>query len=99
MKVIVGKKAKDNPVYSLVQFRGHNKHGGRSNGLKRPKLTHLAYMLTNMWQKTNTVHSSQHTVPMVKAGSSSFMLWGCSSAETRKLVKVQRMFLFLFLQL
>lgn len=42
-----------------------------------------------VWRKPNTAHHSQHTIPTVKHGGGSIMLWGCfSSAGTGKLVRV-----------
>ncbi|KAL0162929.1 hypothetical protein M9458_042325, partial [Cirrhinus mrigala] len=42
-----------------------------------------------VWRKTNTAHHSEHTIPTVKYGGGSIMLWGCfSSAGTGKLVRV-----------
>uniref|UniRef100_F6Z3Z6 Fizzy-related protein homolog n=1 Tax=Xenopus tropicalis TaxID=8364 RepID=F6Z3Z6_XENTR len=42
-----------------------------------------------VWRKTNTAHNSEHTIPTVKYGGGSIMLWGCfSSAGTGKLVRV-----------
>ncbi|KAL0150495.1 hypothetical protein M9458_054312 [Cirrhinus mrigala] len=42
-----------------------------------------------VWWKTNTAHHSEHTIPTVKYGGGSIMLWGCfSSAGTGKLVRV-----------
>uniref|UniRef100_A0A6I8RU66 Transposase n=1 Tax=Xenopus tropicalis TaxID=8364 RepID=A0A6I8RU66_XENTR len=42
-----------------------------------------------VWQKTNTAHHSEHTIPTVTYGGGSIMLWGCfSSAGTGKLVRV-----------
>ncbi|KAG2458981.1 TC1A transposase, partial [Polypterus senegalus] len=41
-----------------------------------------------VWRKTNTAHHSEHTIPTVKYGGGSIMLWGCfSSAGTGKLVR------------
>lgn len=42
-----------------------------------------------VWRKTNTAHHSEHTIPTVKHGGGSIMLWGCfSSAGTGKVVRV-----------
>uniref|UniRef100_A0A669ESK4 Transposase Tc1-like domain-containing protein n=1 Tax=Oreochromis niloticus TaxID=8128 RepID=A0A669ESK4_ORENI len=42
-----------------------------------------------VWRKTTTAHHSEHTIPTVKYGGGSIMLWGCfSSAGTGKLVRV-----------
>ena len=42
-----------------------------------------------VWWKTNTAHHPKHTMPTVKHGGGSIMLWGCfSSARMRKLVRV-----------
>ncbi|CAI5674221.1 unnamed protein product [Oreochromis niloticus] len=42
-----------------------------------------------VWRETNTAHHSEHTIPTVKYGGGSIMLWGCfSSAGTGKLVRV-----------
>ena len=41
-----------------------------------------------VWQITSTAHHSEHTVPTVKHGGGSIMLWGCfSSAGTGKMVR------------
>lgn len=44
-----------------------------------------------VWCKLNTVHSSSNTIPTVRHGDGSIMLWGCvSSAGTGHLVKIER---------
>uniref|UniRef100_A0A803JX04 Transposase Tc1-like domain-containing protein n=1 Tax=Xenopus tropicalis TaxID=8364 RepID=A0A803JX04_XENTR len=42
-----------------------------------------------VWWKTKTAHPSEHTIPTVKYGGGSIVLWGCfSSTGTGKLVRV-----------
>ena len=42
-----------------------------------------------VWRKPNTAHPREHTIPTVKHGGGSIMLWGCfSSAGTGKLVRI-----------
>uniref|UniRef100_A0A669E9Q2 Tc1-like transposase DDE domain-containing protein n=1 Tax=Oreochromis niloticus TaxID=8128 RepID=A0A669E9Q2_ORENI len=64
--------------------------GRRCSGQMRPKWNFLAKMQNAMCGgKTNTAHHSEHTIPTVKYGGGSIMLWGCfSSAGTGKLVRV-----------
>ena len=45
-----------------------------------------------VWGKPNTSHHPEHTIPIVKHGGGSIMLWGCfSTAETGKLVRIEGM--------
>uniref|UniRef100_A0A8C7IDD5 Transposase n=1 Tax=Oncorhynchus kisutch TaxID=8019 RepID=A0A8C7IDD5_ONCKI len=42
-----------------------------------------------VWRKSNTAHHPEHTIPTVKHGGGSIMVWACfSSAGTGKMVKI-----------
>uniref|UniRef100_A0A8C7GHX2 Transposase n=1 Tax=Oncorhynchus kisutch TaxID=8019 RepID=A0A8C7GHX2_ONCKI len=42
-----------------------------------------------VWRKSNTAHHPEHTIPTVKHGGGSVMVWACfSSAGTGKMVKI-----------
>uniref|UniRef100_A0A8C8K4I5 Tc1-like transposase DDE domain-containing protein n=1 Tax=Oncorhynchus tshawytscha TaxID=74940 RepID=A0A8C8K4I5_ONCTS len=42
-----------------------------------------------VWRKSNTAHHPEHTIPTVKHGGGSIMVWTCfSSAGTGKMVKI-----------
>jgi transposase len=42
-----------------------------------------------VWRKSNTAHHPEHTIPTVKHGGGSIMVWSCfSSAGTGKMVKI-----------
>ncbi|KAG2465685.1 TCB1 transposase, partial [Polypterus senegalus] len=44
----------------------------------------------HVWRKPGTAHHQDHTIPTVKHGGGSIMLWGCFSvAETGRLVKIK----------
>ena len=66
-------------------------YGGRCSGLMRLKLNVLAIKENAMsGAKPNTSHHPKSTIPTVKHGGSSIMLWGCFLAVgTGELVRVE----------
>ena len=55
----------------------------------KPKLNFLATMQNVMFCVQATAHHPEHTIPTVKHGGGSIMVWACfSSAGTGKMVKI-----------
>ena len=47
----------------------------------RPKINFYCLKAKRyVWRKTNTAHHPEHTIPTVKHGGGSIMLWGCFSS-------------------
>ena len=58
-----------------------------SDETKIKRFTHNAKQY--VWSKSNTAHHPEHTIPTVKHGGGSIMVWACfSSAGTGKMVKI-----------
>jgi hypothetical protein len=67
-------------------------YGRRYSGEMRVKLSFWPSRKCNVWHKPNTSHHPEKTIPTVKHGCGSIMLWGCFlSAATVKLVRIEGM--------
>lgn len=74
----------------MAHFEFAKRHVGDSQNVWR-KVLWSDETKYYVWRKPNTSHQPMNTIPTVKHGGGSFMLWGCfSAAGTGKLVRVER---------
>ena len=67
-------------------------YGRRYSGKMRLKLSFLAIKENSVWCKSNISHHAENTIPTVKHGGGSIIMWGCfSPAVTGKLVRIEGM--------
>ncbi|KAI4901710.1 hypothetical protein NFI96_029247, partial [Prochilodus magdalenae] len=86
----VGRVARRKPLLNVRHMKAPIEFPRPDSGLMRRRLNFLALILSGMWRKPGTAHHLPNTIPTVKHGGGSIMLWGCfSAAGTGRLVATE----------